>query len=240
MGQPVPRQSCVPYPIIEGEGSAVRAARRDSAWRAEGTEFGARGRGAAFPGWVSRRLPLDLRTRADRAGGGGEFCSSQGAQPWHWPVRGQDSRSCPRPRGGARPPPTLLERDAPPPPLPGPQRPVPPSLALVEPPGQPGGVARGRPAPLMCAGTTVIGRSLVTCGDCGGPRCCSSRSASRGSGSGSGSRAFKGDAAAARGGGWRAGGRDGPHARHPRSLGTGGTSEPEPRNPGVDKTSRPP
>lgn len=101
--------------------------------------------------------------------------------------------------------------------------------------GQPGGVARGQPAPLMCAGAAVIGWALVTCGDCGGPGCCGCRSARRGSGSGS--PAFKGDAAAAPGMG--AGGRDGAEAHHPPSLWTGGTREPELRNPGVDKTASP-
>ncbi|KAF7468846.1 Hypothetical predicted protein [Marmota monax] len=64
----------------------------------------------------------------------------------------------------------------------------------------------------MCAGATVIGQSLVTCGDCGGSRCCSSRSA--GSGSGSRSRAFKGDAAAARGDGGQVEGTAQTHIIH--------------------------
>ncbi|MEJ1287797.1 hypothetical protein NN561_018820 [Cricetulus griseus] len=81
----------------------------------------------------------------------------------------------PRARRGC-PAPTLLGRDAPR--STGPARPVPPPFAL--PRGQPGGVARGEPAPLMCAGAAVIGRTLMTCGDCGGPGCCGCRSARRG------------------------------------------------------------
>lgn len=72
--------------------------------------------------------------------------------------------------------------------------------------GQPGGVACGEPAPLMCAGAAVIGWALVTCGDCGGPGCCGCRSARRGSSSGS--PAFKGDAEAAPGMGGRWKGRN--------------------------------
>lgn len=92
------------------------------------------------------------------------------------------------------------------------RRPIPPSLALREPVEQPGGVAYRRPAPLMCSDAAVIGQPLVTCGDCGGLRCCGSRSASRGSGSGS--RVFKGDAAAARGDGGQVEGTAQAHIIH--------------------------
>lgn len=92
------------------------------------------------------------------------------------------------------------------------RRPIPPSLALLEPVEQQGGVAYRRPAPLMCSDAAVIGQPLVTCGDCGGLRCCGSRSASRGSGSGS--PVFKGDAAAARGDGGQVEGTAQTHIIH--------------------------
>ena len=73
-------------------------------------------------------------------------------------------------------------------------------------------MAYRRPAPLMCSDAAVIGQPLVTCGDCGGLRCCGSRSASRGSGSGS--PVFKGDAAAAWGDGGQVEGTAQTHIIH--------------------------
>ncbi|CAK7290121.1 hypothetical protein VULLAG_LOCUS986 [Vulpes lagopus] len=152
------------------------------------------------------------------AGGRGAFLQISGlgapeAQPRHfWACRQGLWRS--PAAAPARVPPTLLPWEAlhiPCPPL-SPLRASPPARALREPAGQPEGVARRRPAPLMCAGAAVIGQSLVTCGDCGGPGCCGSRSASRGSGSGS--RAFKGDAAAARGDGGQVEGAAQTHIIH--------------------------
>lgn len=175
--------------------------------------------------WVIRCLPQCLWAKNRmRAGGGGAFLHISGItaleaaterpQLWHSWVRG---------RGLARRPAAALMRVPPshalpkgcapcPPSYPLPRLPVPPSLTLWEPSGQPGGVVRGKPAPLMCAGAAVIGQSLVTYGDCGGRGCCGSRSASRRSGSGS--PAFKGDAAAGGGDGGQVEGTAQTHIIH--------------------------
>ena len=163
-----------------------------------------------FLGGVNRSLLSGLgEQNGIRVGDGGAFLQISGIRALEaavekvhspgtsWCVLGTYVEARSRSEGAPTHAP-LKGRAPPPPSYPSPQLPIPPSLALREPPEQPGGVACRRPAPLMFSGTTVIGQPLVTCGDCGGPGCCGSRSANRGSGSGSGSRVFKGDAAAAR------------------------------------------
>lgn len=99
-----------------------------------------------------------------------------------------------------------------PPSYPFQRRPIPPSLVLREAWGQPGGVTRGKPAPLMYAGASVIGQSLVTLGTAVGPG--AAAAAAPAAAPGSGSRAFKGDAAAGRGDGGQVEGTVQAHINH--------------------------
>lgn len=156
-----------------------------------------------FLGGVNRSLLLGLgEQNGIRAGDGGAFLQISGiraleaaVEKVHSPgtsrcvlgtyveARSRSNEGAPHPRSseGTRSTSTLL---------PFPAAPN-PTFACA--PGASGSAGRRglrRSAPLMFSGATVIGRPLVTCGDCGGPGCCGSRSANRGLGSGSGSRVF--------------------------------------------------
>lgn len=184
------------YPVIWRQSSEDSAGCRGSSRKGRGHGTRRTWRACCLASRSVTQLSLGAPRQGGLPGGGGTAGRFLAPSPAGGGQCDTDSRTCPRARRGC-PAPTLLGRDAP-----RSTRPArPASLPLARPPGQPGGVARGQPAPLMCAGAAVIGWALVTCGDCGGPGCCGCRSARRGSGSGS--PAFKGDAAAAPGMGGR-------------------------------------